>query len=65
MEDSFMAEKLLTITQVCEIFQVSRSTVDRWKKEGLKFLKIGRNIRFEENTVNEWKKFKANEHNEK
>ena len=60
-----MAEKLLTITQVCEIFQVSRSTVDRWKKEGLKFLKIGRNIRFEENTVNEWKKFKANEHNEK
>ena len=65
MEDLFMAEKLLTITQVCEIFQVSRSTVDRWKKEGLKFLKIGRNIRFEENTVNEWKKFKANEHNEK
>ena len=56
-----MADKLLTTNQICEIFQVSRATVDRWRKEGLAYLRMGRSVRFEENAVNEWKKSKSSE----
>lgn len=49
-----MSEKLITIQQLCEIFQVSRSTVDRWRKDGLPCLKIGRNIRFNEEVAINW-----------
>lgn len=49
-----MSEKLITIQQLCEIFQVSRSTVDRWRKAGLPCLKIGRNIRFNEEVAINW-----------
>ena len=60
-----MAEKLFTTNQVCDIFQVSRATVDRWRKEGLVYLRMGKNIRFEESALNEWKKSKASENNDK
>ena len=49
-----MAEKLITIQQLCELVQVSRSTVDRWRAEGLPFIKIGRGIRFDEKSALEW-----------
>ncbi|MCL1852019.1 MAG: helix-turn-helix domain-containing protein [Peptococcaceae bacterium] len=55
-----MAGKLLTTGQVMEIFQVSRATVERWRKEGLKSFKIGRGVRFEEADIIEWKKSKSN-----
>lgn len=53
-----MSEKLITVQQLCELVQVSRSTVDRWRNQGLPYIKIGRGIRFEENTALEWIKNK-------
>lgn len=49
-----MPEKLLTITQLCELVQVSRSTVDRWRKKGLPCIKAGRSVRFEEKEAMAW-----------
>ena len=49
-----MGMKLLTIQDVCNIYQVSRATVDRWRKMGLPHNKIGRGIRFEEDALKKW-----------
>lgn len=39
--------RMLTIEEVCQIAQVSRQTVHRWKTAGLiPFVKIGKNVRF-------------------
>jgi len=35
-------------------YQVSRATIDNWKKQGMPYLKIGRSVRFEENEVEKW-----------
>ena len=35
-------------------YQVSRATVDNWKKQGMPFLKIGRSVRFDEKEVEKW-----------
>jgi len=35
-------------------YQVSRATVDNWKKSGMPFLKIGRSVRFDEKEVEKW-----------
>ena len=35
-------------------YQVSRATIDNWKKQGMPFLKIGRSVRFDENEVEIW-----------
>ena len=48
--------KLLTINEVCLMYKISRSTVDRWRKDGLPSIKVGRGVRFEENVLTEWVK---------
>ena len=35
-------------------YQISRATVDNWKKWGMPHLKIGRSVRFDENEVEKW-----------
>ena len=35
-------------------YQVSRATIDNWKKQGLPYLKIGRAVRFDEAEVEKW-----------
>lgn len=45
---------MLTTTDIMTKYKVSRSTVDRWRKQGLPFIKIGKSIRFEEKKVQEW-----------
>ena len=35
-------------------YQVSRATIDNWKKQGMPFLKIGRSVRFDELEVEKW-----------
>ena len=52
--DSYMDTKFLTIEDVSEMLQVSRVTVYNLKKKGMPFLKIGKNIRFDEKEVVEW-----------
>jgi len=35
-------------------YQVSRATIDNWKKQGMPYLKIGRSVRFDEAEVEKW-----------
>ena len=47
-------EKLITIKELQEIYSLSRATIDRWRKEGMPSMKVGRGVRFNENAVREW-----------
>jgi len=46
--------KFLTIEDVSEMLQVTRTTVYNLKKQGLRFIKIGKNIRFDQAEVVKW-----------
>ena len=46
--------KLITSQDVQDIYKISRSTVDRWRKEGMPCSKVGRSIRFDEDEVRKW-----------
>lgn len=46
--------KLITSQDVQDIYKISRSTVDRWRKEGMPCSKVGRGIRFDEDEVRKW-----------
>jgi excisionase family DNA binding protein len=51
-----MDNELLTMQELCAWVKVSRSTVDRWRKEGLPCIKTERLIRFEKDQIIEWLK---------
>lgn len=54
--------KLLTSKEIQAIYSLSRSTIDRWRKEGMPSLKVGRSVRFEETEVRQWiEKYKQGE----
>lgn len=46
--------KYLTIEDLIEMLQVTRSTIYNLKKKGLPFIKIGSNVRFEQSEVINW-----------
>lgn len=46
--------KFLTIEDVAEMLQVTRTTVYNLKKKGMPFIKLGKNIRFNQDEVIEW-----------
>ena len=46
--------KFLTIDDVSEMLQVTRSTVYNLKKKGMPFIKLGKNIRFDQEEVINW-----------
>lgn len=48
--------KFLTIDDVSEMLQVTRSTVYNLKRKGLPFIKLGKNIRFDQDEVISWVK---------
>ena len=48
--------KFLTIEDVSEMLQVTRTTVYNLKKKGMPFIKLGKNIRFDQDEVIEWVK---------
>ena len=48
--------KFLTVEDVAEMLQVTRTTIYNLKKKGLPFIKLGKNIRFDEEAVGEWVK---------
>jgi excisionase family DNA binding protein len=48
--------KFLTIEDLAEMLQVTRTTIYNLKKKGLPFIKLGRNIRFDRDEVIEWVK---------
>lgn len=47
-------ERLLTIKDIETRFSISRATVDRWRREGMPYQKVGRQVRFEEQEVLKW-----------
>jgi excisionase family DNA binding protein len=49
-----MAKEYLTLKELSEKIKMSRSTIDKWRGEGLPFIKMGRSIRFDEDAVMEW-----------
>jgi len=49
-----MAAEYLTETELCEWLKVSRSSVLRWRAEGMPFIKFARSIRFEREKVEAW-----------
>jgi len=49
-----MSEKLLTMEELMQLLSVSRSTLDRWRKNGLPFKKVGRSVRFDYKEVRDW-----------
>jgi excisionase family DNA binding protein len=46
--------KFLTIEDLAEMLQVTRTTVYNLQSKGLPFIKLGRNIRFDQDEVIEW-----------
>ena len=46
--------KLITSKELQEIYSLSRATIDRWRKEGMPSMKVGRGVRFDEEAVREW-----------
>lgn len=47
-------KQLYTNKELEEIFKVSRSTLIRWREEGMPSKKIGGLIRFDIDEVNDW-----------
>ena len=47
-------DKLITMKDLQEKYSLSRATIDRWRKEGMPYMKIGRNVRFNEEKVIIW-----------
>jgi len=46
--------QFLTSNQLCDWLMISRSTLTRWRKDGLPTMKVGRTIRFEKEEVKKW-----------
>ncbi len=44
----------VTIEDLMQYLKVGRSTINRWRKEGMPFVKIGRGVRFVLEDVNRW-----------
>lgn len=47
-------ENLYTTKDMEEIFQVSRFTLNNWRKKGMPVIKIGATIRYNLDDVKEW-----------
>lgn len=47
-------EEFLTTDELCQLFKVTRRTIERWRKDGLPFVKTGRLVRFEKAQVQAW-----------
>lgn len=46
--------KFLTVEDVAEMLQVTRTTIYNLKKKGMPFIKLGKNIRFDQDEVVNW-----------
>ena len=46
--------KFLTIEDVADMLQLTRTTIYNLKKNGLPFIKLGKNIRFNQEEVVDW-----------
>ena len=44
----------LTKVDLIKLLRISRATIDRWRKEGMPSIKIGKGIRFDKDEVMNW-----------
>ena len=51
-----MEEELLTVDELCDWLKITRKTSERWRKDGMPFIKVGRTVRFDKAEVLEWLK---------
>lgn len=49
-----MRKEYITLTELAQVLKLSRSTIDRWRKEGMPFYKVGNGVRFIEEDVHAW-----------
>jgi len=56
-----MEEELLTKKELGVLFKISRSTIDRWRLEGMPYEKVGRGTRFNKRTIDWIRKNKGAE----
>lgn len=49
-----MNREYITLNELAKSLKISRATIDRWRKEGMPYYKIGNGVRFIEAAVNEW-----------
>jgi excisionase family DNA binding protein len=49
-----MAKEFLTLEELSQLLKISRTTIDRWRKEGMPFIKMGRGVRFDQDAVMKW-----------
>jgi len=49
-----MPDTYLTSQDLQSKFRVGRGTIDRWRKEGMPCVKVGRTIRYDEEQVDQW-----------
>ena len=54
MRAIYMNKEYITLVELARSLKISRSTIDRWRKEGMPFYKIGNGVRFIESEVSEW-----------
>lgn len=49
-----MMPEYITIEDLMQVLKIGRTTVNRWRKEGMPYIKIGRGVRFVLNDVMNW-----------
>ncbi len=49
-----MERQLLTTAELCRLYRISRSTVMRWRNEGMPYVGRGHSIRYEPEIVERW-----------
>ena len=48
-----MHKEYITLMELAQSLKISRATIDRWRKEGMPYYKIGNGVRFIESEVSE------------
>ncbi len=49
-----MNMEYITLKELSKSLKISRATIDRWRKQGMPYYKIGNGVRFIEIEVIEW-----------
>lgn len=49
-----MNEKMLTTEELRQWLQIGRTTLWRWRKEGMPYIKYGNSVRFNKDDVLKW-----------
>jgi excisionase family DNA binding protein len=54
MKGGFMVEEIFTKEELATYLKVTERTIDRLRKKGMPFLKVGDTVRFQKDAVLKW-----------